>query len=87
MFLAPKYCNLSQISNFRLVRETVQRFQPDFKLTKGAVESLQDASEHYLTQLFEDSYLCAIHRSRVTLNDKDIQLALSLRGTDPGKPY
>jgi histone H3 len=42
--------------------------------------ALQEAAECYLTGLFEDSYLCAIHANRVTLMRKDMQLARRIRG-------
>ena len=38
------------------------------------------ASEAYLTSLFEDTNLCAIHAKRVTIMPKDIQLARRIRG-------
>ncbi|KAL9649654.1 hypothetical protein ABK040_003331 [Willaertia magna] len=63
----------------RLVREIAEglkggRFQAD------AVEALQEASEAYLVGLFEDTNLCAIHAKRVTIMQKDMQLARRLRG-------
>ena len=42
--------------------------------------ALQEACEHYLVHLFEDSNLCAIHAKRVTIMVKDIQLARRIRG-------
>ena len=43
--------------------------------------ALQDASdEAYLVGLFEDTNLCAIHATRVTIFPKDIQLARRIRG-------
>ena len=41
---------------------------------------MQEAAESYLTQLFEDSYICAFHAKRVTLMQRDIQLARRIRG-------
>ena len=41
--------------------------------------ALQDAAEAYLTSLFEDANLCAIHANRVTIMPKDIQLARRVR--------
>lgn len=41
---------------------------------------LQEASEHYLTGLFEDTNLCTIHSKRVTITPKDMQLAHRIRG-------
>ena len=50
------------------------RFQAD------ALEALQEAAESYLTLLFEDVNLCAIHGKRVTIQVKDVQLARRIRG-------
>ncbi|KAL0637876.1 centromeric DNA-binding histone H3-like protein cse4 [Maublancomyces gigas] len=45
-----------------------------------AIQALQEASEAYLIHLFEDSNLLAIHAKRVTIMQKDIQLARRIRG-------
>lgn len=45
-----------------------------------AIQALQEASEAYLVHLFEDTNLCAIHAKRVTIMQKDIQLARRIRG-------
>ena len=42
--------------------------------------ALQEASEAYLTSLFEDANYCAIHAKRVTIMPKDIELARRIRG-------
>ena len=42
--------------------------------------ALQEAAESYLTGLFEDANLCAIHASRVTVMKKDLDLARRIRG-------
>jgi histone H3/H4 len=41
---------------------------------------LQWASEAYLINVFEDANLMAIHAKRVTIMQKDIQLARRIRG-------
>lgn len=46
----------------------------------SAIGALQEASEAYLVQLFEDTNLAAIHAKRVTIQPKDMQLARRLRG-------
>ena len=46
----------------------------------SAVLALQEAAESYLVGLFEDTNLCAIHATRVTIRPKDIQLARRIRG-------
>jgi histone H3/H4 len=52
----------------------------EFRWSKGALEALQEATEQYLTALFADSNLIAIHAKRVTLQQKDIQLCRRIRG-------
>ena len=42
--------------------------------------NFQEAAEAYLTGLFEDTNLSAIHAKRVTIMPKDIQLARRIRG-------
>lgn len=46
----------------------------------SALESLQEATEHYITKLLEDANLNAIHATRVTVQPKDIKLAQRIRG-------
>lgn len=46
-----------------------------------AIQALQEASEAFLVHLFEDTNLCAIHAKRVTIMQKDIQLARRIRGS------
>jgi histone H3 len=64
----------------RLVREIMQDFKSDLRLQASAVAALQESSEAYLVNLFEDTNLCAIHARRVTIMPKDIQLARRIRG-------
>ncbi|CAG8778964.1 13078_t:CDS:2, partial [Ambispora leptoticha] len=46
----------------------------------SALLALQEATEAFLVHLFEDANLCAIHAKRVTIMQKDIQLARRIRG-------
>jgi histone H3 len=64
----------------RLVREVAEGFKQDLRFQSHAIMALQEASEAYLTSLFEDTNLCAIHAKRVTIFPKDIQLARRIRG-------
>lgn len=43
--------------------------------------ALQEATEAFLVAFFHDVNLCAIHCKRVTIQQKDIQLARRLRAT------
>uniref|UniRef100_A0A1D1ZF82 Histone H3-like centromeric protein HTR12 n=1 Tax=Anthurium amnicola TaxID=1678845 RepID=A0A1D1ZF82_9ARAE len=48
--------------------------------TPEAIVSIQEAAEDFLVHLFEDANLCAIHAKRVTLMQKDWQLARRIGG-------
>merc|ERR1712080_374717 len=58
----------------RLVREIAQDFKTELLFQAKALGALQEAAEAYLTGLFEDTNLSAIHAKRVTIMPKDIQL-------------
>ncbi|OAL19761.1 histone H3-like centromeric protein cnp1 [Fonsecaea multimorphosa] len=69
----------------RLVREIAMSVLPyhaaqDLRWQSQAIQALQEASEAFLVHLFEDTNLCAIHAKRVTIMQKDIQLARRIRG-------
>ncbi|KAH3765208.1 Histones H3 and H4 [Pelomyxa schiedti] len=64
----------------RLVREIAQDYKTDLRFESVAVTALQEAAEAYITGLYEDSNLCAIHAKRITIWPKDFQLARRLRG-------
>ncbi|KAK9475534.1 histone-fold-containing protein [Dipodascopsis tothii] len=72
----------------RLVREVSSDFVwggnnnsgETLRFQSVAILALQEAVEAYLVHLFEDTNLCAIHAKRVTIMQKDIQLARRIRG-------
>lgn len=64
----------------RLVKEIAHDYNADLRFQSSAVLALQEAAEAYLTSLFEDTNLCAIHAKRITIMPKDIQLARRIRG-------
>ncbi|KAI9832518.1 MAG: histone H3-like centromeric protein hH3v [Sarea resinae] len=67
----------------RLVREIAMNLAPSrelFRWQSQAIQALQEAAEAFLVHLFEDTNLCAIHAKRVTIMQKDIQLARRIRG-------
>ncbi|KAK5133194.1 histone H3-like centromeric protein hH3v [Meristemomyces frigidus] len=68
----------------RLVREISNNMAPvSSEVTRWqsqAIQALQEAAEAFLVHLFEDTNLCAIHANRVTIMQKDIQLARRIRG-------
>ncbi|KAJ7094671.1 histone H3 [Mycena belliarum] len=74
----------------RLVREIASEMTTDMndnyepgaglRWQSTALMALQEATEAYLVHLFEDANLCAIHAKRVTIMQRDIQLARRIRG-------
>lgn len=55
-------------------------FGHEYRVTNLALLALQESAEMYLTQLFEDSDLAAMHSGRVTLTVRDLEFILFLRG-------
>ncbi|OJD16600.1 histone H3-like centromeric protein cse-4 [Emergomyces pasteurianus Ep9510] len=73
----------------RLVREVAVDLLPagvgeELRWQSQAIMALQEATEAFLIHLFEDTNLCAIHAKRVTIMQKDIQLARRIRGAWAG---
>lgn len=64
----------------RLVREIGQDFKTDLRFQAAALAALQEATEAFAVDLFEDTNLCAIHAKRVTIMPKDMNLARRIRG-------
>lgn len=66
----------------RLVRDLVFEAtgRSDLRMQSAAIAALQTAAESYMIAVFEDTGLCAQHAKRVTIQPKDMQLALRLRG-------
>ncbi len=66
----------------RLVREVAQELEKEkeFRFQSSAILALQEGTEAYLVNFFEDANTCAIHAKRVTIMPKDIQLARRIRG-------
>jgi histone H3 len=68
----------------RVVKEISEEFREDLRWKATAVEALREAASSYLTGLFADMNLCAVHGGRVTVMGKDLLLARRIRGeTDP----
>ena len=64
----------------RLVRSICSGIDSDIRFQAQALIALQESAEAYLTGVFEDSNLCAIHANRVTVMKKDMELARRIRG-------
>ena len=66
------------------VREVVREIvfivgKPEFRISPIAIKALREAAETYLTSLFEDANVAAIHSRRITIMVKDIHLVLRIR--------
>jgi len=69
----------------RVVREIAtaeasKRGIQGLRFQTNALSAMQEAAEMYLTQLFEDCILLAVHARRVTVMNKDMRLARRIRG-------
>ncbi|KAK3333294.1 histone H3-like centromeric protein cse-4 [Cercophora scortea] len=74
---------ISKLPFARLVREVAALVRPsnqEMRWQSQAIQALQESAEAFLVHLFEDTNLCAIHAKRVTIMQKDIQLARRIRG-------
>jgi histone H3 len=52
----------------------------ELRYTGEALAAIQEATEAYLVEVFEDTNLLAIHAKRVTIFSKDMFLAMRIRG-------
>lgn len=67
----------------RLVKEIIMELSPEQQILRiqlSALEALQEATEAYIVQFFEDSVLLSMHAKRVTLMRQDMILMRRLRG-------
>ena len=64
----------------RLVRELASAQKEGLRFQSSAVLAIQEATEAYVISLLADTNLSAIHAKRVTIQPRDVQLALRLRG-------
>ena len=71
---------LSKAPFQRFIRAISDGIDTQLRFQSSALLALQDAAESYLTGLFEDANLCAIHANRVTILKKDLDLARRIRG-------
>ena len=66
----------------RVVHQVAEARMNDVRFQAGAVEALQHTAEDFLIELFEEAQVAALHAKRVTVMDKDIRLAVRMRGWD-----
>lgn len=55
------------------------------RMTGEAIEALRESAEMYIIELLEDANAATLHRGRVTLLPKDIQLVQYLRRNNVSK--
>lgn len=67
-----------------VVREVLQKRGPDMRLQSQALDCLRESTEDFITQLFEEANLACFHRSRVTVDTKDVRLVQSIRSMSAG---
>ena len=61
-------------------------YDNDLRIKAAAVDCIHEACESYLLTMLEDAALCSYHAKRLTLFQKDVRLALRIRG-DQQKTY
>ncbi len=66
----------------RLVREIAQDLCPTLRFRTEALAAIQEAAEAYITSIFEDALLCAIHAKRITVQPVDMKLVMRIRNKD-----
>ena len=70
-----------ELTDAQLTKKKNPKFNKcPLRWAKGALEALHSASEDFLTTLFEDANLLAIHARRVTVQPRDIQLVRRIKG-------
>ncbi|KAM0875520.1 hypothetical protein ACQ4PT_036742 [Festuca glaucescens] len=77
---------LREIRKYQKSTELLIPFAPFVRLVKEVTDLVpynKEAAEYELVDLFEKANLCAIHAKRVTIMQKDIQLARRIRGPNP----
>jgi histone H3/H4 len=64
----------------RLVRDIAHSCRGNLRFQTPAILALQEAAEAYLTELFHEANICALHAKRVTILKSDMKLVKRLRG-------
>merc|ERR1712124_10639 len=73
--------SISKNAFTRLIKKISDQISKEpLRYTSESLLALQEVSEDYITNLFQDCNLCAIHAKRMTIMVKDLQLARRIRG-------
>lgn len=73
-------CQIPKKTLNSLIREITQEYG-EFRYRIEALEAIREAAEQFLTNLFTDSLLAAIHARRITIMDKDMRFVVGLLAT------
>ena len=71
---------IPKLSFQRVVKQIASGIDGKLRFQANALLALQEATESYIVGLFNDTNLCALHAGRVTVMQKDMHLALRIRG-------
>lgn len=75
---------IPKLSFQRLVKEITSNLpgaRSEYRFQSAAILAIQEAAEAHLILMLENSNLCAIHAHRVTIDPRDIKLAIRLSTT------
>uniref|UniRef100_A0A0A9XL10 Histone H3 n=1 Tax=Lygus hesperus TaxID=30085 RepID=A0A0A9XL10_LYGHE len=64
----------------RLVREVSGAQKEGLRFQSSAILAIQEATEAYVVGVLADTNLACIHAKRVTIQPRDVQLAMRIRG-------
>lgn len=62
----------------KFVFDVNERYIPDTVIEPDAIEIMQESCEIFLTSLFENANLCALHARRNTILPDDLQLVMHI---------
>ena len=65
----------------RIVREVLQDFSSNKRLSSGSIQALQEAAETYLTEMLREGNNYAIHAKRTTVSIADLQCAVAVHAS------
>lgn len=81
-------CQIPKAPFARVVREVMQHRATrgnNMRITPEALEALRESAEVYLTTMFTDANLIVMNRNQVTVQPRDVQLLMFLRGPEIGR--
>jgi histone H3 len=71
----------------RLVREIASSLIDEIRFTRNSIEALQEASEAFIVELFQDGQDGACHAHRVTVMARDFQVARRIAARHDGQKF